>query len=163
ACDRGCGAQAGGGAASPVGEWGSIRSAVQPEGSSESAGQGEGGCVRFEDKGTDQGKVFGIGKNGNLRDMQKRRGRVTAGGGAGRLVPAMETTQTVSEIAAPLVSRTPKCTTSADGSVAILSVARESDRAEDQQRENPEPYRQTRNGRRAQARMRRCLKLCQGA
>jgi hypothetical protein len=97
-------------------------------------------------------------------DMRKRRIGVTAGVAAGRLVPAMETTQTVSEIAAPLVSGTPKCTTSADGSVAILPVAREGNRAEDhQEKENPEQYRLARRGRRAKARMRRCLKLRQGA
>jgi len=99
---------------------------------------------------------------GNLRDMRKRRVGVTA---ESRLVvwnPAMGTTQAVSEIAAPRVSRTPRCTTSADGSVAILR-ARKDNPAEALKEENSEKYAAGGRDRRAAARMRRCLILGQGA
>ena len=92
--------------------------------------------------------------------MRKRRVGVTA---RSRLVVwnlAMGTTQTETEIAAPLVSRTPQCTSSADGSMAIL-LAWRGNRAEDQKdnRGNNGPGE---SDRRADARMRRCLILRQG-
>ena len=104
-----------------------------------------------------------MGRDGNLRDMRKRRVGETAGSRLAVRNPGMGTAQAASEMAAPLVSRTPECNvaaaTSADGSVVILR-AWKGNRAEDQEAKHP---RRRRREWRAEARMRRCLILRQGA
>jgi hypothetical protein len=111
---------------------------------------------------------MGILTERNLRDKRKRRVGVTAGS---RLIvenQATGTPQIVTEIAAPLVLRTP------NGTVATATTecgwkhgdtGAKGHRAESSSGEtasNPEENRTLRGGRRAAARMRRCLILRQG-
>jgi hypothetical protein len=109
-------------------------------------------------------------KERNLRDMRKRRVGVTA---KSRLIVGNQVTgtpQIATEIAAPLVSRTPMCTVAAattecgwkrgDTTTDVTD-----NRAEDSSRKmvgKPGENGTWREGRRAQARMRRCLILRQG-
>jgi len=111
---------------------------------------------------------MGEWKERNLRDMRKRRVGVTAGS---RLIvenQATGTPQIATEIAAPLVFRTPKGTVAAattecgwkHGDTGV-----QDNRAEErsgEMAEHPGESRDLRKGRRANARMRRCLILRQG-
>lgn len=101
-------------------------------------------------------------KERNLRDMRKRRVGVTAGA---RLVVGHQVTgtpQTATEIAAPLVSRTPMCTVAAattecgwkrGDTTGVKTIGQKTD---------PVKWSEIPEGRRAHARMRRCLILRQG-
>ena len=104
----------------------------------------------------------------NLRDMRKRRVGVTAGS---RLIvgnQATGTPQIASEIAAPLVLRTPRGTVAAATTECGWKhgdTGAKDNRADEGSRrmvENPRENGRRREGRRADARMRRCLILRQG-
>jgi len=108
-------------------------------------------------------------KERNLRDKRKRRVGVTAGS---RLIVGNRETgtpQIVTEIAAPLVLRTPKCTVVATATTECGwkhgGTGAQENRAENSFRKglNRERVGNGREGRRARARMRRCLILRQGA
>jgi hypothetical protein len=107
-------------------------------------------------------------KERNLRDMRKRRVGVTAGSRVVVENRAIGTPQAVTEIAAPLVSRTPMGTavTATDecGWKRGDTSGGKGNRADSGfgAMENPGENREMREGRRAAARMRRCLILRQG-
>ena len=109
-------------------------------------------------------------KERKLRDMRKRRVGVTAG--SWLVVGNRETgtPQTATEIAAPLVSRTPRGTVAAATIECGWKRGDTTGVKDNRQGPVPEEWRRrergsqdVRGGRRAEARMRRCLILRQGA